>query len=212
VWLAADLVTWQISLHMTSVANSTLLVNMAPIFVTLGGWLLLRQSVSRAFLIGLAISIAGGVVLEGGPGAFGRGHLRGDAVAIGAAVFYAGYILLLGHARQRFSTTSIMLWSTVSAALITLPLAIVLEPTLTPATLSGWAVVVGLAWISHTGGQGLIAFSLAWLPVTMSSLTLLIQPVVAAVLAWAVLGEHLGAFQMIGGCIVIAGIVLARHG
>ena len=70
---------------------------------------------------------------------------------------------------------------------------------------------VGLGWLVHAGGQGLIAFSLAWLPATFSSLTLLIQPVVAAVLAWAVLGGRLGGLQLIGGAIVIAGIMLAKR-
>jgi drug/metabolite transporter (DMT)-like permease len=58
---------------------------------------------------------------------------------------------------------------------------------------------------------GLITFSLAWLPATFSSLTLLIQPVVAAVLARFILNEPLGAPQVIGGSIVIAGILLARR-
>jgi len=57
----------------------------------------------------------------------------------------------------------------------------------------------------------LIAFSLAWLPATFSSLTLLIQPVVAAVLAWIVLNEPLRGPQVVGGAIVIAGILLARR-
>ena len=63
----------------------------------------------------------------------------------------------------------------------------------------------------HAGGQGLIAFSLAWLPATFSPLTLLIQPVVAAVLAWMILGERLSGLQLVGGAIVIAGIMLAKR-
>jgi drug/metabolite transporter (DMT)-like permease len=53
---------------------------------------------------------------------------------------------------------------------------------------------------------------MAWLPATFSSLTLLIQPVVAAMLAWLFLGEPVTLVQAAGGSIVIAGIVLARRG
>ena len=60
--------------------------------------------------------------------------------------------------------------------------------------------------------KGLDAFSMAWLPATFSSLTLLIQPVVAAMLAWVFLNEPLTVAQAAGGSIVIAGIVLARRG
>jgi drug/metabolite transporter (DMT)-like permease len=105
-----------------------------------------------------------------------------------------------------------MLWSTVAAAVCILPVALVFEPAFVPTMVAGWAVVLALGWIVHAGGQGLVAFSMAWLPATFSSLTLLIQPVVAAVLAAMFLGEPLTVLQAAGGSIVIAGIVLARRG
>jgi drug/metabolite transporter (DMT)-like permease len=212
IFLGGDLATWHLSLHMTSVTNSTLLANMAPVVVTLVSWLFLRQRISSAFLVGLALSIVGVIVLNSaGFSKSGDSHPRGDAVALGAACFYAGYFICLSRARMVFSTIVVMLWSTVAAALCVLPLALLFEPTFVPATIAGWAVVLALAWLVHAGGQGLIAFSLAWLPATFSSLTLLIQPVVAAVLAWIVLNEPLRGPQIAGGAIVIAGILLARR-
>jgi drug/metabolite transporter (DMT)-like permease len=210
--LAGDLVAWHISLHMTTVANSTLLANMAPVFVTLATWLFLRQPISRAFIAGLALSISGVIVLNGAAFSVGsHSHIHGDAVALGAAAFYAGYFVMLGRARSRFSTFVVMLWSTVAAAICILPIALVFEPVFVPTLLAGWLILLALGWLVHAGGQGLIAFSLAWLPATFSSLTLLIQPVVAAILAWAVLGERLGGFQLIGGTIVLGGILLAKR-
>lgn len=210
VFIAAELVAWHISLHMTSVANSTLLVNMAPIFVTLGSWVLLRKPVSRIFIAGLALAILGVGVLKGE--GVGGGSLQGDLVALFAAVLYAGYMLLLDRARKRYSTSVVMMWSTTTAAFCILPVAFFWEPAILPLGLIGWAILFGLAWISHAGGQGLITFALAWLPPTFSSLTLLLQPVVAALLAWLFLGEALGTPQIAGGLIVIAGIVVARRG
>jgi drug/metabolite transporter (DMT)-like permease len=75
----------------------------------------------------------------------------------------------------------------------------------------GWAILCGLAWISQTAGQSLITYSLGFLPAAFSSLTLLIQPVIAAMIAWVLLGEALSASQIAGGLIVIAGIGLARR-
>ena len=66
-------------------------------------------------------------------------------------------------------------------------------------TLTGWLILVGLALISHIIGQSLIAFSLAHLAASFSSLTLLIQPVAATVLAWLILDEGLRTQQAIGG-------------
>lgn len=211
-FLAADLAAWHLALHMTSVANATLLANLAPIFVTLGAWALFRAHVSGIFLIGLATALIGIVVLKGGPAALGDGQLAGDATAAVAAIFYAGYILAVGRLRARFSTPTIMVWSTASAASCMLPLAVFFETGFIPWTLFGWAMLAGLAFISHAGGQGMITYALAFLPPAFSSLTLLLQPVVAAALAWILLSEPIGLTQAIGGLIVIGGILIARRG
>lgn len=212
VFLTVDLLAWHLSLDMTSVANATLLANLAPVFVTLGAWLLFRARITRVFLAGLAMTLAGVVILKGGPGAMGGGALAGDATAIVAAIFYAGYMLAIGHIRARFSTLRIMVWSTFSTALLVLPFALVFEDALLPVTLYGWAMLAGLAFICHVGGQGLVTYALAYLPTAFSSLTLLLQPVVAALLAWLLLGEAVGTMQAIGGTIVLAGILVARRG
>lgn len=211
-FLAIDLAAWHLSLHMTSVANATLLANLAPVFVTLGSWLLFRTRITRVFLTGLGLALAGVVVLKGGPAAIGGGQIAGDATAIVAAIFYACYMLSLGHVRTRFSTLRIMVWTTFSAALCMLPLAFFLEDGMVPATLHGWAMVLGLAFISHVGGQGLVTYALAYLPTAFSSLTLLLQPVVAAILAWLLLSESITVLQAAGGLIVLAGILIARRG
>ena len=43
--------------------------------------------------------------------------------------------------------------------------------TLLPGTAIGWLKLIGLAWISHSAGQGLIAYALAHLPAAFSSVT-----------------------------------------
>jgi drug/metabolite transporter (DMT)-like permease len=212
VFLAIDLGAWHLSLTMTSVANATLLANVAPVFVTLASWALFRSPVSGVFLGGLVTAIAGVVVLKGGPAALGGGDLAGDGIAIIAAMFYAGYILAIGRLRSRFATNRIMLWSTASAAVCMLPMALFTEPSLLPPSAFGWAMLLGLAFVSHAGGQVAITYALAYLPPAFSSLTLLLQPVVAAFLAWLLLSEPVGLMQAIGGAIVLVGILIARRG
>ena len=212
VFLAIDLVAWHLSLHMTSVANATLLANLAPVFVTLGSWLFFRARITPVFLAGLFLALVGIIVLKGGPGAIGGGQLAGDATAVTAAFFYACYMLALGHVRARFSAPRILVWTTLSAAVCMLPIALVFEGGLIPATLFGWAMLAGLAFISHVGGQGLFTYALAYLPAAFWALRLLLQPVVAALLAWALLPEPIGAMQAVGGLIVLLGILVARRG
>ena len=210
VMLSLDLAAWHLSITMTSVANATLLANLAPVFVTVIAFLFFKAQISRVFMLGLVTALAGVVILKGGPAALGNGDLQGDGLAMIAAFFYACYILALGRLRSRFDTMRIMLWSTASAAVCILPVAFFFEGDMVPVTVYGWSMVFGLAFISHAGGQVAITYALAYLPPAFSSLTLLLQPVVAAILAWALLGEAIGTMQAVGGAVVLAGIMVAR--
>jgi len=197
----------------TSVANSTLLANLAPIFVTLAGWLLWRRRVTGVFLIGMVVAIAGMFVLVGPNFSVGGKRLMGDALGALTAVFYAGYMLAIKVARDDgAATVRLMAWSTSITAVALLPVALLSPQPFMPASAQGWLVVVGLALVTQILGQGLIAYAFAHLPASLSSVSLLIQPVVAAFVAWRLFGEAVGAQQFIGGAVVLAGIWLARRG
>ena len=209
---AGDLFFWHWSVQFTSIANSTLLANFAPIFVTLGSWLLFKERFRPSFLAALGLGIVGAIVLMGDSLTIGTDNLFGDALALVTAVFYGGYIIVVGRLRARFSTAVIMCWSSIGTSLFLLPVALLYDGPMLTLTLYGWAVLLGLGLVSHAGGQSLIAYALAHLPAAFSSLSLLVQPVASAVLAWIILGESIGVWQFVGGVIVMTGIVLATLG
>ena len=209
---AGDLGAWHVSILYTSVANSTLEANFAPIFVTIGAWLLFRQRVSRLFLIALVVTLAGAALLIGPNFALGGRALLGDALGVLTAVFYAGYMLAIKSATQRSTTAAIMAVSTSVAAIVLLPYALLTTDAFWPQSASGWLVLLGLALVPHIAGQSLIAYGFAHLPAAFSSVSLLLQPVLATVYAWALLGEAVGPVQMLGGLVVLTGIYLAKRG
>ncbi|HEY5000036.1 MAG TPA: DMT family transporter [Usitatibacter sp.] len=213
LFFASDLGVWHFSILYTSVANSTVLANLAPIFVTLAGWVLWRRRVTRTFLVGMCVAIAGMFVLVGPNFAAGGKPLAGDALGALTAVFYAGYFLAIKIARDAgASTARLMAWSTTITALVLLPVAAAFPQPFWPAGAGGWWVLVGLALVTQVLGQGLIAYAFAHLPASLSSVSLLIQPVMAALFAWILFGEAIGTAQYLGGAIVLSGIWLARKG
>jgi drug/metabolite transporter (DMT)-like permease len=102
--------------------------------------------------------------------------------------------------------------TTTLTAVFLFPIALASGETLLPPSAIGWLKLLGLAWIAHCAGQGLIAYSLAHLPAAFSSVSLLFQPVMAALFAAVLLAEPLAPLQIAGGAIVLAGIYLARRG
>ncbi len=210
LFFAADLATWHQSIRFTSVANSTLLANLAPVFVTLGAFVLFRERVSRFFVAGLALALAGAAVLMSNSFGISRETVLGDLLGVTTAMFYAGYLLGVSRLRQSRAVVEVMWWTTLACTVALLPIVLLLGESLWPQSLHGWLILLGMAWLSHVGGQGLIAYSMAHLPASFSAVSLLLQPVAATVFAWLLLSERFGALQAIGGAIVLAGIVSCR--
>ena len=213
VAFAGDLGFWHASIQLTSVANSTLLANLASIFVTLAAWIFLRQRPTRLFLAGLGAALAGVALLVHTSLAFSPTGLVGDALGVVTAVFYAGYILAVKGLRDRGETTlHLMAVTSTITALFLFPVALASGEPMLPASAFGWWMLIGLALVSHAAGQGLIAYALAGLPAAFSSVSLLFQPVMAALFAWVLLSEGLVPLQVLGGLVVLVGIYLARRG
>jgi len=208
---AADLSIWHWSIHHTSIANSTLLTNLAPVFIVLGAWLFLGEKASRFLLASIAVAVAGAALLVIESLSSSQRNILGDSTALIAAIFYAGYIVAMKRARGEVSTPAAMFWSGVASAPAMAAAGLFAGEDFSPETPRGWLVLAALALVSHVGGQGLIAAGLAHLPASFSGVTLLWQPVVAAVLAAMFLGERITTVQLAGGVVVLLGIYLAQR-
>ena len=211
-FFSGDLAFWHLSIMNTSVANATLFANFAPIFVTLGAWLLFSHKVTRQYMMGMALALAGAATLAGESFAMAPENLLGDFFGLVTAMFLASYILAISRLRAGFSTATTMAWSSLGTAAVLLPVALLAGEEMIAVTFYGWAILVGLALLSHAAGQGTIAYALAHLPPGFSSVGLLLEPVAAALLAWIILAEAVTPWQAVGGAIILWGIVLARRG
>jgi drug/metabolite transporter (DMT)-like permease len=211
LFFAGDLAVWHWSIVLTSVANATLLANLAPMFVTLAAWWLFRKKPTAVFIAGLATALFGVILLIGGDFGLRGKELVGDALGVVTAMFYAGYQLTVTRLRSNTSTASVMAWSGIVTAAVLLPVALVSGEQFFPITGTGWIKLFGLALIAQVAGQSLIAYAMAHLPATFSSVGLLLQPVMAAAFAWALLGETMGIVAIFGGIMVLIGIRIAHQ-
>lgn len=208
---ALDLAAWHLSIRYTTVANATLLANFAPIIVTLGAWLFLHERVARRFFLGMAIAFAGAWLLTGASFGADPQRLRGDLLGLLTALFYGGYQLCVARLRRVLGPGRV-LWtsSLVSTPLLAL-MALAAGESLWPDTARGWWILAGLALTAQVLGQGLITYGFAHLPAGLSSLTLLLQPLVAVVTGWLLLGEVMSPGQVVGGIVLVLGLQVARR-
>jgi drug/metabolite transporter (DMT)-like permease len=207
-----DIACWHLSIYYTTVTDATLIANLAPLIVTLSAIVLFGERPSPIYMLGFALSISGAIslVLQKSIGAPPIDRVLGDAFGLGAAITYAAYMMISGHLRQRHSAQTIVFYTTVVSGLFMLGVALASGAPMLPGSLMGWAVILGIALISHTGGQGLIIYALGHLPASFSSMTQFIQTAVAALAAWVLLSEPLTVMKVMSAAAILAGIVICR--
>ena len=216
--LALHFWTWNSSLAFTSVAASVVLVNMqAPVVVALSA-LWLRETPTRGQLVGIALAVAGAVVVgavDAGRGAGGEARaLLGDLLARLGAATVAVYYVAGRRLRQ-----SLDLWPYVALVYgacfaVLLAIALVRQEPLVPQPPREWAIFAALAlgpmMLGHTG----MNWALKHLPAYVVNLTVLGEPVGATLLAAALPGirELPGAHTLVGGALILVGAVVTAQG
>ena len=207
-FLAGELSMWATGVMLSGAVNPTLLANMAPLWVGLGAWVFFREKLHTRFWVGLLLSMAGAAAI------LGLDSLREIQVGLGsllgllAAVFYAGYFLLTQRARQDLDSL-ICLWISAASSTVCLlitSLAFQLPLTSYPLFSYLWFLAGGL--ITQVIGFLALNYALGKIPASLVSPSLLVSPVVTAVLAAWLLGEVLGALQILGGAAVLLGVVI----
>lgn len=211
LFFAADLALWHWTISLTTVANASLLPNLNPVFVAAFGFMFLGHRFNRAFLTSLALAAGGVALLLGASAEIGGTRVTGDMIGIATATMYAGFFLTVGHIRQRVPTLTVMLWVTSITSVALLPAALLSGGAFLPAGAEGWAALFGLALVNQVIAQGLISFSLGHLSAAFSAVAILIQPVVAAIVAWHLFAESLGPMEIAGAAAVLSAIALARR-
>jgi drug/metabolite transporter (DMT)-like permease len=208
---ALDLGFWHYGIANTSVGKATVLTNLTPVVVTILAWVFLKQRPVRLFVAAVALAVAGAsmMALSKGVGAVGPNPPLGDVLSLATAVWYSLYFLAVSAARRREAAPRIMLWSSLTGAPLLLGAARVLDERLVPAGAGGWAACIGLGAV-HAAGQGSIAWALGRLPPATASVTVLVQPVVAAALGWLLFNELFSAWQGFGAVVALTGVLMAQ--
>lgn len=211
-----DVMLYNASLGFTTIANASLLGNLSPVGVILGGWLLFGEKPTRRILGALLLALGGAGMLVlpklSGAAPAAPGALLGDTLAIGAAFSYAAYILAVRRARNRAAAGRIGLISSAICAVFCLVAAFALGETVLPQSLTGWLAVAALGLVSHAMGQGLITLALGHYGANAASLVMVWPALVSVLAAWAIFAEQPSPAQAFGGVAILAAVLMVRKG
>ena len=207
---ACDIAVWNISILLTKAAISTLIANLAPVWVGIGAILFLKEKPGRIFWIGTAIALFGVSIIVGINQIYHSRLNTGHFLAILASLFYAFYLLIMRKGRQKLDTVTFTMISMLSSTVVLFFIAMITNTQLIGFSFSSWEALAGLGLISQLAGWLAINYAIAYMPSTIASVSLLSQSVFTALIAIPVLGEKLKAMEVFGALIVLSGIFLVN--
>lgn len=203
---------FQGALALTTVASAVTLTTIAPIFVALGGWLLLRERSTRRTWIGMGLTIVGAIAIGGGDltgHALGAQALLGDVAALSAAVMIAGYLLIGRVSRRRLPATTYSAIVFAWAGAVLLPVCLLTGTPLGGFAPVAWAAMLGIVVGPQLLGHTVFNALLSSVSATTVSIVVLAEPVGAGILAWLILGELPVGWFWLGAPLVLIGVAIA---
>lgn len=207
LFFGSDIALWHWSINETSIANASLFVNTAPIYVAAISFILFKEKLDNLFFFA-GTACLGGVALILFEDNVNQSFF-GDSLSLLAALFYSGYLITVKRYSNRYTTYEFMLFSALFGSMPLLIGGLIETGTKIPLTTSGISNLIFQGVFIQIAGQGLIIFGLSKIRVQFSSLILLIQPLTAAILAIYLFNEMLLIQQIIGAIILLIGIYLA---
>jgi len=216
--LAAHFYTWITSLALTSVAASVVLVATAPLFVGVISHFFLKERMSRQMVTGMAVALAGSLIIGLADAGEGMHQIAGDLLALLGALSVAGYMLIGRKLRaqqampQQTATLSLLgyvfpVYGTAALALMIVALIGSVPLTRHPAEAWLWLTLVAV--FPQIVGHSALNWALGHVTATFVALAVLAEPIGSTLLAWIVLQEPPTFSTLIGGLLILVGIMVA---
>ncbi|UBF27640.1 DMT family transporter [Kovacikia minuta CCNUW1] len=211
--LAIHFATWITSLSYTSIAASTTLVTTSPIWVALLSWFWSGEKPSRLTLLGTGIALAGSLLIGLGGGdsnSTGTDPLLGNGLALMGALAASIYFLLGREAqRQGLSTGHYATVAYSTAAIVLLPLPLLVGATYTGYTPLTYVYMGLIAFVPQLIGHTSLNWSVRWVSPTLVTLVILFEPVASSILGYWLFGEIPGALVLVGAMVLLVGVAIA---
>jgi len=208
VVFGADIAVWNISLMKISATISTLIANLAPVWVGLLSFLILRKRSGRIFWIGTLVAICGMVILVGANNILHLQFNVGLVYALVASLFYAIYIMITKGILEKITTVTFMFYNMLGASVFLLIICGYQHTEMVHFSTSTWLNLLGMGLICQLAGWITINYAINHMEATRVSIALLSQTVIAGIWAMLFLHESLALKEIAGSVIVLAGIAI----
>ncbi|MBL8513412.1 MAG: DMT family transporter [Betaproteobacteria bacterium] len=208
--LAAHFILWIVALESLSIAVCAALLATNPVWVGLAAWFWMGERSKPLAWLGVAVTVFAclGLVFVARTQSAFAGSAAGAWLALGSAFSFSGYILCGRRLRAHVGLSLYFLVVTLVAALVSWLTCVLLDVPMTGFSATAWWCLAGLAAIPHVIGHGALNWAARRMPATPVATVTLAEPLCAAALAWALLGEKIRPTEIPVFLALLAGIAL----
>ena len=191
----------------TSVANATIIGNISTAMVLLAAPRFLNEKISRWQVLLAFTSFAGVVAIVVGAGNTGGSSRFGDFLALINALTWTFYFISSKRRRvDGVDTWQFLYGVSVIQVLVVVPYSLFTSDDILQISLRDFGFLIAMTLFSGTIGHSFMLWAQKYVDASVSSLILLLGPVISSIGAWLVYSQNISAIQVIGGAVVLASL------
>jgi len=208
MFIALHFALWITSLSYTSIASSVVIVTSHPLFVAIISYFLWRERLNKKAILGIIIALGGVVLINYGGFLVSSRAIFGDLLALLAAISMGVYLIIGRQLKGRINILPYLTMIYAGAALILLMVTVFSGYSLFNYTSTTYAMLFLLALIPQLIGHSSLNLAVRLMPVTLVSVGILGEPIIAVALGYIILGEGITITEILGSLLTLGGMFI----
>jgi drug/metabolite transporter (DMT)-like permease len=207
-FLALHFLLWMESLNYTSIASSTIILSLEPVFVMIGAYFFFKDRIGTFALIGLIVALIGAICVGSGDISLSAKAFKGDLLSLTGTIAIVVNMLI---AKRILSRVPSFLYSMIVFAVAFVSFTmynLTMDFNFTGYPAKEWMIFVLLAIVPTVLGHMIFNWLLQYVKPTTISITVLAEPVGSSLLGMLIFKEMVTSFQLAGGAFIIIGLLL----
>jgi len=201
-------------LKMTTVVNTVLITTTMPVFTLVVSCIAGTERPSLRRTLGILLAAAGVVYLISPARAdVTAGSRLGDLLILASALLYGAYIAISKPLVTEYGALPTITWIFIIATIPTAPVGVISSAHVSFAAMSAgtWAAIIYIIIVPTVIAYSLNAWALKYVPPTTVAVYIYFQPLIAFLVAPAVLGEAFTWHTAVAAALVFSGVAITAR-
>lgn len=209
VWLAGGYIFQTIGLQRTTTAKTGFITGLNVVIVPVLATMLLRRPPGRWPVVGIVAATVGLAVLSLNQD---LSVATGDLWVLGCAVMFALHIITVARFSPQYDSIRLSVGQIVAVAILATGTAFTFETPTLDLPLATWGAIAFTGVVATALVFSLQVYVQRFTTPTHTALLFSLEPVFAAFFGWWLAHETLGAKELIGCGLILAGMIVAELG